>query len=44
MNVIYKLLRICNDVRAIFRGRIGKRIGWRIGGKVSSRLLGKWFR
>jgi len=44
MNNIYKLLKILNDIRSVFNGRVMNRIGWRVGGKVSGRLFGKWFR
>jgi len=34
---LYRLLRISNDINAIRRGRIGKRIGRRIVGKAAGR-------
>ncbi|HLQ73642.1 MAG TPA: hypothetical protein VK125_05375 [Bacillota bacterium] len=37
--LIYKLLRISNDLNAIRRGRIGKRIGRRIARKGIRRLF-----
>ncbi len=41
---VYLFLKILNDVNAIFKGRIGKRIGWRILGKIVGRGAGRLFR
>lgn len=41
---IYKLLRIWNDITAIRKGRIGKRIGRRAAGKVTGKWIGRLFR
>lgn len=42
--MIYKMLRISNDINAIKKGKIEKRIGRRIFGKITGRLMGKLFR
>ena len=41
---IYKILRIWNDIDAIRKGKIGKRIGRRVVGKVTGRGIGKLFK
>ncbi|MGM8214277.1 hypothetical protein ACLIA0_01765 [Bacillaceae bacterium W0354] len=41
---IYKFLRIWNDVDAVKRGRVGKRIGRRMAGKSTGKLLKKLFK
>jgi len=38
-SLIYKLLRISNDVSAIKRGKATKRIGRRVAGKFFGKLL-----
>ena len=38
---IYKFLRIWNDVDAVRKGRVGKRVGRRVAGKGSGKLLRK---
>lgn len=40
---LYRALRISNDVRAVRRGRIGRRVGRRIYGKATGRLARKLF-
>lgn len=42
--MIYKLLRISNDMNAIKRGKVGKRIGRRIAGKVTGKGIGRLFK
>jgi hypothetical protein len=44
INLIYKFLRLFNDVKAVKNGRIIKRIGRRVSGKASGRIFGRWFR
>ena len=39
-----RALRISNDVRAVWHGRIGKRLLRRAYGKAAGRLAGKLFR
>lgn len=39
-----KTLRVSNDVRAVQRGRIGKRLARRVYGRLTGRLAGKLFR
>jgi hypothetical protein len=41
---LYQLLRISNDVRAVRRGRVGRRIGRRIFGRIAGRVMGRLFR
>ncbi|MBU6080558.1 MULTISPECIES: hypothetical protein [Allobacillus] len=41
---IYKFLRIWNDVDAVRKGRVGKRVGRRVAGKGSGKLLRKLFK
>ncbi|AIF43436.1 hypothetical protein [Virgibacillus sp. SK37] len=41
---IYNALRIWNDLSAIKRGKIGKRIGRRAAGKISGKFIGKLFK
>lgn len=41
---LYAALRVSNDVRAVQRGRVGKRIGRRAYGKLTGRLAGRLFR
>lgn len=40
-NVAYKTLALSNDMRAIRRGRVGKRIVRRILGRLSGRAIGR---
>lgn len=37
----YKLMRLSNDVRAINKGRAGKRISRRILGRLAGKLIGR---
>lgn len=41
---IYKMLRIWNDIDAIRKGKVGKRIGRRVAGKVTGKALRKLFK
>jgi len=41
---LYSLLRTSNDLRAVQRGRVGRRIARRIYGKATGRLAGRLFR
>lgn len=43
-SLIYKLLRISNDINAIKKGKVGRRIGRRIYGKATGRLARKIFK
>lgn len=38
---IYKMLRIWNDVDAVSKGKIGKRIGRRITGRIAGKGIGE---
>ncbi|MDQ0160044.1 hypothetical protein J2S77_002045 [Alkalibacillus salilacus] len=38
---IYKLLRIWNDVDAVRKGKIGKRVGRRASGRATGKFLNK---
>lgn len=37
--LLYALLRLSNDINAINKGKVGKRIGRRATGKVSGRTI-----
>jgi hypothetical protein len=39
----YQLLKYSNDIKAIQKGRIGRRVGRRIYGKVSGKLARRLF-
>lgn len=41
---LYRLLRLSNDLNAVRRGRIGRRIARRAYGKATGRLAHKLFR
>lgn len=41
--LIYKLLAISNDVNAVKRGKVSRRVGRRVYGKASGRLARKLF-
>ncbi|MGJ9381550.1 hypothetical protein [Salipaludibacillus sp. CF4.18] len=41
---IYKILRIWNDVSAVKKGKVGKRIGRRVAGRVTGKGIGKLFK
>jgi hypothetical protein len=43
-SLLYRLLRLSNDLKAVRRGRIGRRVGRRIYGKATGRLARKLFR
>lgn len=42
--LLYKLLRISNDVNAIRKGRIGKRIGRRVAGRMAGKGIRRLFK
>lgn len=42
--LLYALLRISNDINAINKGKVGKRIGRRAAGKVSGRTIRRLFK
>lgn len=41
--VAYRALRTTNDVRAVKRGRVARRVGRRVYGKASGKLARKLF-
>jgi hypothetical protein len=41
---IYKILRIWNDVDAVKKGKVGKRIGRRVTGKAAGKAMRKFFK
>ncbi|WP_179134478.1 hypothetical protein [Oceanobacillus timonensis] len=41
---IYKILRIWNDVDAVKKGRVGKRIGRRVTGRAAGKSIRKLFK
>jgi hypothetical protein len=43
-STLYRLLALSNDVRAVRRGRVGRRVGRRIAGRVTGRAMGRIFR
>ncbi|MRG86535.1 hypothetical protein GH754_09350 [Salinibacillus xinjiangensis] len=43
-STIYKFLRIWNDVDAIRKGKIGKRVGRRASGKITGKAIRKLFK
>jgi len=43
-SAIYKILRISNDINAVKKGKISKRIGRRVAGKSSGKLIRKLFK
>lgn len=43
-SLIYKLLRISNDVNAVKKGKVGKRIGRRITGRAAGKGISKLFK
>jgi hypothetical protein len=42
-DLLYALLRLSNDWRAIKRGRVGRRVGRRIYGRATGRAARKMF-
>jgi hypothetical protein len=42
--LLYKLLALSNDVNAVKRGRVGRRVGRRIYGKATGRMAARIFR
>ncbi|WP_155974836.1 hypothetical protein [Virgibacillus sp. CM-4] len=43
-STIYKILRIWNDVDAVRKGKVGKRIGRRVTGKAAGKTIRKIFK
>jgi len=43
-SAIYKFLRIWNDVDAVKKGKVGKRVGRRIAGKAAGKTIRKLFK
>ena len=43
-STVYKALRVSNDINAIKKGKIGKRVGRRITGKASGKALKRLFK
>ncbi|WP_200865969.1 hypothetical protein [Thalassobacillus devorans] len=43
-STIYKVLRVWNDVDAVRKGKIGRRIGRRTAGKVTGKIMRKLFK
>ena len=43
LHSIYKALKYINDVKAVKKGKVGRRVGRRIYGKAAGRLARKWF-
>jgi hypothetical protein len=43
-STIYKILRIWNDVDAVKKGGVGKRIGRRVTGKATGKAMRKLFK
>ncbi|MDP4549828.1 hypothetical protein Q9251_02925 [Alkalihalobacillus macyae] len=41
---IYKFLRIWNDIDAVRKGTIGKRVGRRVTGKITGKVMGRLFK
>lgn len=41
---IYKMLRIWNDIDAIRKGKVGKRIGRRVTGRAAGKTIRKIFK
>ncbi|WP_166485446.1 hypothetical protein [Halalkalibacter wakoensis] len=41
---IYKILRIWNDIDAVRKGKVGKRIGRRVAGRASGKAIRKLFK
>jgi hypothetical protein len=42
-SLIYAALRLSNDVNAVQKGKVGRRIGRRLYGKATGRLAGRIF-
>ncbi len=40
---IYRMLKYYNDAKAVYKGRVPRRIGRRVYGKVAGRLAAKLF-
>lgn len=43
MRTIYLILRTINDVKAIWKGRVARRVARRAYGKATGRMARRWF-
>lgn len=43
-SLIYKALRISNDINAVKKGKIGQRVGRRVAGRTTGKLMRKMFK
>lgn len=43
MRMIYHILRFVNDINAIMRGRVGRRVARRVYGKATGHVARRWF-
>jgi len=43
-NLIYQLLKVSNDVNAVQKGKVARRIGRRVAGKATGKMLGRLFK
>lgn len=43
-SLIYALLKVSNDINAVKKGKVKKRVGRRIAGKATGRAMGKWLK
>lgn len=41
---VYSALKVSNDVNAVRRGKVGKRVARRVAGKITGRAMGRIFR
>lgn len=41
-NFLYTMLKISNDINAIQKGKVGKRLARRAVGKATGRAMNKW--
>ena len=43
MRTIYLILRLINDIKAVRKNRVPRRVGRRVYGKVTGRIARRWF-
>lgn len=43
-SLIYKALRISNDINAIKKGKVKQRIGRRVAGRAAGKMINKMFK
>ncbi|MFD2658639.1 hypothetical protein [Gracilibacillus thailandensis] len=43
-SLIYKILKYSNDVDAVRKGKVGKRVGRRVAGKATGKMLKNIFK